>query len=230
MRVPSDVPTCWPNADPFCELDTARSIAIVGNRPDDFGEGEFIDAADRIYRFNNAFGFGGQTGHRISDLVVVNYGGAMAEWLDEATLEQSPAFAAAQRIILPIHPDKDHAVVPPLTAGEWAELDGPPLTERAIRRFSHRGKRVRLLPATCFISAATAIGIEPLRRNSPAPSSGYLLVSAILERTHPDQTVTIHGFGFEGWNGHDFDAERRWFARQASAGRLIYAPSSSIER
>lgn len=231
MTAPSDETLFyWPETDPLADIDSARSIAIVGNRPRDFGEADVIDAADRIVRFNNAFGFGGSTGRRVTDLVAVNYGGAMTEWLEQGTLERSAAFEAAERIILPIHPDKDRSVRPSLSAEEWSGLEGPAQTARAIARFRAHGKPVLLLPANCFVSAAAAIGIRPLRRRSPAPSSGYLLMHALLSRVRSDQSITAYGFGFAGWTGHDFNAERQWFVDQAATGRLALAESSRTDR
>lgn len=214
----------WPEADPFPGIDGARAIAVVGNAPEQPAAADRIDAADRVYRFNDAHGFGGPTGSRVTDLVLVNRGGAMDERLDSGAIEDRPPFAAAQRILLPIHPDKDALIRPPLDAAEWRDVRAECRTAEAAGRFAAAGKDVRLLTARDFVDAAASLDVPVLTRTMPAPSTGFLLVHALLARVAAHTRVTCHGFGHAGWEGHAFDREAAWFAAQERAGRLEIAP------
>ena len=219
----------WPDADPFPDIGSARTVAVVGNAPEQANAARAIDAADRVFRFNDAHGFGGSTGRRVTDLVLVNRGGAMDERLDGsgsdgARLEDRAVLAAAPRVILPINPGKDALIRPPLDDGEWRDVRGECRTAEAVARLRGAGKDVRILTAGDFVAAAGALGVRELTRAMPAPSTGFLLVHALLARAGPATRVTCHGFGHEGWEGHAFDREAAWFRAMERKGRIVLVP------
>lgn len=199
-----------------------HSVAIVGNAPVVADHAAAIDRCDIVVRCNHAVGFGGATGARVSELALINCGGQIEEWLATGAIERSPAFRATSVVRLPIHPQKAGLIVPPLSARELAAAAAQDFTDAAGRRFFDRGKRVKRLSAAFFAASVAALGHAPLRRDSPAPSTGYLLtrwwVGLCARLGVP---CHAYNFGFAGWHGHDWAAERRWFAAQARAGRLV---------
>ncbi len=66
---------------------------------------------------------------------------------------------------------------------------------------------------------ATALVHTPGRR-PPAPSTGFLVSLFLLRRYGGMVEIDVYGFGFEGWDGHDFVRERRWFQAMAAGGLL----------
>lgn len=195
-----------------------RRVAVVGNAPVSRCQAAAIDAHDDVVRCNKAVGFGGARGSRCDHLVLINCGGQMAEWLQTGAIERSPAFAAATTVWLPIHPGKAALIEPPLSPSEWQGALAQDHTEAASERFRSHGKTVRLFDAPFFTASLAALG-HPMRRNAPAPSTGYLAVRWWLERLG-NVRVSAFGFGFAGWDGHDFSAERAWFAAREREGVL----------
>ncbi|WP_279478842.1 hypothetical protein [Aureimonas sp. SK2] len=191
---------------------TPRHIAIVGNAPELGACGEAIDAADWVVRFNNAAGFGAASGRRVTHLALVNHGGQMREWLEDPGFLDRPVVRAAGAFLFPF------ARKPPAPADE----DGRDWTEEAEARLAPLGAPISVLPASVHREAAALLH-TPGRR-PPAPSTGFLVSLHLLRRFGGTVTIDVHGFGFEGWDGHDFVRERRWFEAMAAGGLLRLHP------
>ena len=199
----------------FARAGRARaSLAIVGNAPGIGPAARAIDAAAQVVRFNNAPGFGGRAGERVTHLALVNRGGQMREWLADPNFLARPVVRQAEAFILPF---------PMLPA---AENDPEPIcwTREALALLRPLGKPVHLLPGTLHQEARRRLA--PRTQGRPNPSTGFLVsLALLLGRPAGAGPVDIHGFGFAGWPGHPWAAERAWFAEAASAGRLrLHAP------
>lgn len=202
------------------------SVAIVGNAPSEGDQSRAVDTCDVVVRLNKAPGFGGPDGSRVDQLVLINCGGQMAEWLATGTILSLPVFQAAATVVLPIHPGKVRLIEPPLSPAELRDADAQDFSPAATALFEAEGKRVVAWPAEVFADAMASLGVVPLGRGDRAPSTGYLAAHWWLRPgTH---VVHAFGFGFDGWRGHDFAAERRWFADHAAAGRLVLHPLPSL--
>ena len=207
------------------------SIAIVGNAPVRCDQGEAIDRHDVVVRCNNAVGFGAERGCRVDQLVLINCGGQMEEWLRTGSIETGAAFLATPRVCLPIHPRKASLIVPPLDRREREAAREQDFTEAATLRFVRLGKAVDLYDAAHFARSVRALGYAALKRDAPAPSTGYLAARWWVEQARSrGWRCHAYGFGFEGWHGHDFEAERAWFDRAASTGFLsVHALDDPME-
>ena len=207
------------SAQPFAAADLVRRIAIVGNAPGGDDLSGPIDAADRVVRFNNAFGFGTTRGARIDDLYLVNAGGQPREWLETPAFWQRPVLRHTPHVTLPI-PVED---APPQDVDPDGRNFGPELRDR----LTAVGKRVEILGEahrTRAVSELMRFGA----RADVTPSTGFLATVLYRARAPEGAVIELFGFGFEGWPGHDWAAERRWVQAAARAGRLIWhAPSGS---
>ncbi len=194
-------------------LPATASLAIVGNAPGIGAAAGVIDAADYVVRFNNAAGFGDLTGSRVTHLALVNRGGQMREWLEDRDFLKRPVVQAAQAFILPF----------PLLA---AEENGPePIcwTREALARLRPSGRPIHILPQSLHDRARRLLA--PHTRGCPNPSTGFLVTLALLlDRACHADPVRAYGFGFDGWPGHPWAAERAWFADVQGAGRLSLHP------
>lgn len=195
-----------------------KTIALVGNAPPTVDQSVAIDRCDLVVRINNACGFGAERGNRITHLALVNCGGQMREWLDEYAFASRPAFRAAQTILLPIHPDKDHLMVPPIATKDVGEEGRNHAVEAKIR-FETLGKSVLILPVSVFLSAAKIIGCTRVTPTMPAPSTGLLVLVFLLSR-YRGAKIEAFGFTFEGWHGHRWDLERAFMESLRADGRL----------
>ncbi|WP_268879183.1 hypothetical protein [Jiella pelagia] len=162
------------------------------------------------------------TGSRTTHLFVINCGGQMREWLADPAFVQRAAVRQADEILLPIHPAKDGLIVPPLTDDERSSPDGRNYTQEACAMLAALGKRAAAVDVRHFLTASAIIGYERPERAMSAPSTGLIALVWALETF--DDTIAVHGFGFEGWAGHRWDRERAFFEAMHDAGRIRLSP------
>jgi hypothetical protein len=209
-----------PDVDPLSAgragLPADGSLAIVGNAPGTGAWGPAIDAADSVVRFNNAPGFGAAAGHRITHLALVNRGGQTREWLADRNFLQRPVVRAAQAFILPFPMlPAEHNVPEPIC---W--------TRELLALLQPLGRPVLLLSETLQQQAHTQL--TPRTAGCPNPSTGFLVTLALLlVRPASARPAQAFGFGFDGWPGHPWAAERAWFADAEAAGRIRVHPPLS---
>ena len=197
-----------------------RRIAIVGNGSIRDGVAATIDAADIVVRFNGCRSAG--PGGRKTDVVAVcNTGRPALEmlagggWKASDTVRQaseiwcvrtSAMFTAMRAPLAESHPDLDD-FCDDYTLG--------------FEVFAHAtGKGLKVIPASVHhaLDAALAAYDPP---PYVVPSSGLIVIAHVLENVaNEDDTVSIAGFGHEGWQWHPFAAERRWVNALSVAGRL----------
>ncbi len=192
---------------------TPRRIAIVGNAPELGDCGAAIDAADWVVRFNNAAGFGTRAGRRVTHLALVNHGGQMREWLDDPGFLDRPAVRAAETFCFLFPASRPR-----------------PAPERGRARLDRRGGGAapparparHALPVAVHREAAALIHTPG--GPTPPPSTGFLVSLHLLRRYGGMVEIDVHGFGFAGWDGHDWARERRWFEAMAAGGLLRLHP------
>ncbi|WP_182086576.1 hypothetical protein [Aureimonas sp. ME7] len=191
-----------------------RSIAIVGNAPDMGDQAGRIDAADWVVRFNNASGFGGRAGGRVTHLALVNHGGQMREWLTDPGFLDRPFVSGAQTFVFPFARKAE----PVEHQGE----DGRDWTDEAETLLRPVGAPVEILPPSVRREAAALLGRAPA--TNPVPSTGFLVALHLVRRFGGTATIDVHGFGFEGWEGHAWARERQWFEAMTAGGFLRVHP------
>ena len=185
-----------------------QPLAVVGNAPG-LEAAAAIDAAPVVVRFNNAAGFGGAAGSRLTHLALVNRGGQMRAWLADPHFLDRPALRAAQAFILPF----------PMLPAEQNRPEQTCWTREALARLAPLGKPIHILPEALHCEGRRRLG--PGTTGRPNPSTGFLVTLALLlGRPARSAPVDAYGFGFAGWPGHPWAAERAWFADEAAAGRL----------
>ncbi|KQP52553.1 MULTISPECIES: hypothetical protein [unclassified Methylobacterium] len=196
---------------PFPAFDGSR-VAIVGNAREIGDRGRAIDAADCVVRFNNACGFGGAAGSRVTVLALVNRGGQARAWVEDGGFLDRPVVRQSGGFLLPfpeLAPDEEGAHERVC----WTA----PLQGRLVDR------PVRLLPSTLHDRARHLLVARGCA--SPNPSTGFLVALAVLEdRAACLPPIDVYGFGFAGWAGHPWEAERAWFEAGHAAGRLRLHP------
>ncbi|AWB22797.1 hypothetical protein DA075_19345 [Methylobacterium currus] len=202
--MPDDVDpfrAAWPG------LPDLASVALVGNAPGT--EAAAADAAGHVVRFNNAPGFGGRTGSRVTHLALVNRGGQMREWLADPGFLDRPVVRQAQAFVLPF----------PMLPEAHNRPEPICFTREALAMLRPLGKPVHVLPEALHSKARRALGARTEGR--PNPSTGFLVAFALLTgRPAGARAIEAYGFGFAGWPGHPWAAERAWFAEACAAGRL----------
>ena len=207
--MPTDLETDRADPPPF---PATASLAIVGNAPET-GAAEAIDSAECVVRFNNAAGFRAAAGSRVTHLALVNRGGQMREWLEDRHFLERPVVRAARAFILPF----------PMLPEAHNRPEPICWTREALARLRRTGRPVHVLPEALHEEARRRLA--PGTSGRPNPSTGFLVTLALLlARARGAAPLQAYGFGFDGWPGHPWAAERAWFAEQAAAGRLHLHP------
>ncbi|KQO66313.1 hypothetical protein ASF18_14735 [Methylobacterium sp. Leaf89] len=202
-------------------------LALVGNAPG-LDAAAAIDAAPCVVRFNNAPGFGGRAGARVTHLALVNRGGQMREWLADPRFLERPVIRFAQAFILPFPmlPAEQNRPEPVCWTREAMDLLAPlgkPV--HILPEDLHRAARLRLAAVMADTVMSDAGTDEPDPIGRPNPSTGFLVTLAfLLGRPLGRGPVEAHGFGFDGWPGHPWAAERAWFRQAEAAGQLRLHP------
>ncbi|CZT37418.1 hypothetical protein [Rhizobium sp. 9140] len=187
-----------------------RRTAIIGNAPEFDGRSLDIDGYDRVVRFNNTAGLGSMSGTKTSELVLVSRGGQPAEWLADPAFAQRKAVRDAERVTL---------VFPPSEKPE----DGCH-AEGLCVRLDPLGKDIGWIDAATESRARAAL-LAHGGLSTSALSSGFLYSFRTLEAADlASSSFDIFGFGFDGWVGHAWSAERSWFEAAHNAGRLVLHP------
>ena len=202
--------------DPDGPIFDGPTLALVGNAPEIGDHAPAIDASACVVRFNNAPGFGARAGSRVTHLALVNRGGQARAWVEEAGFRERAVIRRADAYLLPF-PE-----LPPAQEGAHERVCWTaPLKARLA------GKPVHMLPAALHARACGLLA--PRASGTPNPSTGFLVTLAILEGRSPAlPPIDVYGFGFAGWPGHPWEAERRCFETWRDAGRLrLHAPTAS---
>ncbi len=200
-----------PRDDP-AGFPASASLAVVGNAPET-GAAAAIDAAEFVVRFNNAAGFRAATGSRVTHLALVNRGGQRREWLEDRHFLERPVVRAAGAFILPF----------PMLPAEHNRPEPICWTREILALLRPSGRPVHILPEALHERARRLLA--PRTPERPNPSTGFLVTLALLlARSDGAAPVQAYGFGFDGWPGHPWAAERAWFADAQAAGRLHLHP------
>lgn len=166
---------------------------------------------DWVACFNNTAGFKDISGTKISELVLVSRGGQATEWLADHEFGNRPAVREAALITLVFPPSFD-------PSDECGALELTSLLEGI-------GKRVRCIRQAIHDQARYEL--EALGAPSDAAlSSGFVYVfETLINRPKDAPPAIVAGFSFEGWNGHAWSAEKRWFEEMQRIGRIAVCPN-----
>lgn len=180
----------------------------------------FIDEADVVVRMNElknrrTWGLGGRT----DVLAVMNESGASARFTSGPRIEH-PLLARLREILF---------VVPPAEIVRRSSRQPEParsrdhapaiLVHQGWSGLPHRYVRNDVVEGLCAELAG-------LGADSPYPSTGARVIAHVLaEPGYAGWSVHLVGFAFAGWDGHAFDAERRWCEALRTAGRVDAVPS-----
>lgn len=199
-----------------------KRIAVVGNAPTEKDLCSHIDGADRVVRFNNAFGYGGVTGTRIDDLHLVNCGGQPLEWLRSDTFWTRDYLVRTTQITLPLAAPDRRRRLSSADDGRCQSTDGLNFEWDLRDALKRLGKTVRTLPTETVDAAVEVLRGLGGDGKQITPSTGYLAVYDYLEQCGRDTVIDLYGFSFAGWCGHSWACEKAWVLQQQKTGRLCW--------
>jgi hypothetical protein len=192
------------------DAEMGKHIAVIGNAPISRSVNAQLEKFNAIVRFNMPPHDPDVAGERTDLLVTVNSKAFANEYLPR--LPSSLHFRSAKLVVLPWHPQ----IVPNLNPPEkpirrmlGMQRDW---TKKILDTVLKHGKAVRILDAAFGKACFEELGQRLVSRPKPMPSTGFVGVRYVLDR-YPDAKVRLYGFTWEGWEGHDWAAEKRWMAQ-----------------
>jgi hypothetical protein len=207
----------------------SKNLVLIGAAPCSIDYSPLINHADLVVRFNECKQFGGNVGTRTDILCISNMGSPARRYIAQRPMRGLEPLRTA-KIWFPRNTDVclDHVSrmmeEDPGLRSAWRDLDfrdySAEITEAndlghgGIERFSKE------LNARVFRSLERP-GDLPFF----APSTGILAVARVLgDPAFADHRVHLVGFGFAGWTGHPWRAERAFVANSVWRGRVAYYP------
>lgn len=187
-----------------------RFFMVVGNGDIGPKAREAIAEAQAVVRFNDCRS-AGEDAARTHIVVVCNTGRPGMRMLEGPAWREHPSVKAADEIWCVRDPEKFAEMRTPLSVshpelGDFCD----DYTEGFRACAEAEGKGFRVIPRAVHERLDAALSVF-----SPAPyvtpSTGLVTIADLIEnRMEADDRIGLAGFSHQGWDGHPWDAERRY--------------------
>ena len=207
-----------------------RRVVIVGNG--DIGEGlaDVIDSADLVMRFNDCRSVG-PGGDRTDIVTVCNTGRPGKAMTEGSAWACNKSVWLASSIWCVRDPQKFKAMRPDVLR-DYPELDDfcDDYTDGFADYARKNGKDFHIVPGATHEALDRTLATHA---SGPyvVPSTGAVAIAEFLAHYRkPDDEVFLAGFGHQGWDGHPWDAERRWVDGLIKDGQLVRLSINNYRR
>jgi hypothetical protein len=188
----------------------ARRVMIVGNGEIGEGLADVIDAADLVMRFNDCRSVGSGGGR--TDIVTVCNTGRPGKAMTEGSGWACNKSVRLASSIWCVRDPRKFKAMRPAILRDHPELDDfcDDYTDGFADYARQNGKDFHIIPG------ATHDALDhTLAAHAPGPyvvpSTGAVAIAEFLAHYRkPDDQIFLAGFGHQGWDGHPWNAERRW--------------------
>ena len=198
-----------------------RLFMVVGNGDIGPNARDTIAEAHSVVRFNDCRSAGADAA-RTDVVVVCNTGRPGKKMVEERAWRAHPSVSAAEEIWCVRDPAKFGEMRAPLGVTH-PELDDfcDDYSEGFRAYCDDAGKRFRIIPRSVHEGLD-----EALSAFSPAPyvvpSTGLVTIADLIEnRMAADDRIALAGFSHQGWDGHPWDAERRYLEPLEARGLIM---------
>ena len=194
--------------------------AIVGNGPLSPDDRVAIATADRIIRFNLTPNLNSEADAKTTELFLSCSSKQIGDFLSKDQYRSDHAFQKATRIVSPYHPEIIQKYMRPPSILSRLKGRQADWSQDCLKIANKEGKEAEILPAELYLDACKRLGIDPDTKEF-FPSSGCLAILRELRRQqHGESELHIFGFGYVGWKGHLWTAEKALVAALENKGRL----------
>ncbi len=207
------------------QLVTMKNLVIVGNAPLSINYSKIIEAADIVVRMNECKQYGGPHGYKSDIIYMGNTGSPALRFISERPFigrdwgQQAEVLFVRDSLA---HHEYFQGVKNRFPDYSESELDD--LSDQIIEANQLGGRQVSRLSYDInkvLLNKLTALSEKPFI----CPSTGILAVEHILARPEfSNYRKHIVGFGFKGWSGHPWLAEKALIAGYVLTGRLSFYP------
>jgi len=184
-----------------------KRIFIIGNAPGQEAIHSLFHKDDTIIRFNQPSEQCQQAyGNRTDILFSINTWKFVQKRI-QANLLENVQLTQCRQIVLPYHPSilQNYHRQPSWFSAcfKAKKIDG---TVEAIGYFGQKFP-VTVLSRNFYLECCQLLKIQEHELKDKVPSTGFMSIMYFLNN-FPESTIYIHGFSWEGWDGHEWDTER----------------------
>lgn len=112
-------------------------------------------------------------------------------------------------VILPYHPDIISKYMPKPSLLSYIRGARADQSKPCVKACEEAGKPYYILTSQMYLGACKALGIGKKSLHRCFPSSGMMLIYALISQLDRPQ-LDIFGFGFKGWKRHNWKAEKAY--------------------
>lgn len=204
-----------------------RKIVVVGSAPIHIDYSTFVDDAEVVVRFNDCKNIGGASGHKTDILFVNNTGSPAMRYIAErpfalkSCCQSAVIWFVRDSVVHHAHFQKVKTIFQRYPVTDLDDLteqiiDANQLQDRETHRVS-RAFNEEIFDKLSLLSSSPFI----------CPSTGFIgLMHILADSAYTNCEIHVVGFGFEGWKGHPWSAEKKLINRYVLDGRLTIHPNT----
>lgn len=199
-----------------------KRIFIIGNAPGQETIQSLFHKDDTIIRFNQPSEQCLQSyGTRTDILFSINTWKFVQKRI-QANLLEDNQLNQCQHIVLPYHPSilQNYHRQPSWFSAcfRGKKIDG---TAAALAYFGQKFP-VTVLSRSFYLDCCQLLNIQEHELKDKVPSTGFIAIIHYLN-SQPKSSIYIHGFSWEGWDGHEWDTEKSIIQQLLNDKRILWA-------
>ncbi len=199
-----------------------KRIFIIGNAPNQEPISDIFSKQDIVVRFNHPTSECLERyGSRTDILFTINTWKFILKCIQINLLEDA-WLNQCKEIVLPYHPSilQNYHRQPSWFSAffKGKKIDG---SNEALAYFGQQFP-VKFLSRSFYLDCCSLLNIQENELKDKVPSTGFLAIIHYL-KTCPDAQIYIHGFSWEGWEGHEWDAEKDIMKRLLNEQKISWA-------
>lgn len=199
-----------------------KRIFIIGNAPGQEIIHSLFNKDDTVIRFNQPSeqclnDYGSQT-----DILFTINTWKFIQKRIQTNLIEDTQLNQCREIVLPYHPSilQNYHRQPSWFSAHFKgkKIDG---TNEALTYF---GKKfpVTVLSRSFYLECCELLNIQMHELKDKVPSTGFIAIIHYL-KTYSNTPIFIHGFSWEGWEGHEWNMERTAVHKLINTKRISWA-------
>jgi len=200
---------------------------LVGNAPARRDLSDDIDRADFVARINTCAAWGAEYGTRTDRVYLCNTGGVARRFIRSEELHRTLAACGAKEIVFSYPPVSLWRQLHCLLRGKRGT--GVDRSRALAAVLARHGLTCQPMPARVYEEVRAYVRARPgyreLARAMPlwVPSSGGMaLAHMVRDPRLAEHRIALAGFGFQGWKGPPWSAERAYAEQLEREGRLVF--------
>lgn len=196
-------------------------LLIIGNAPDHEKIDHLILKTDTVIRFNEPSPECFQKYGTQTDILFTINTWKFVKKRIQANLIKDIQLNQCREVVLPYHPSilQNYHRQPSWLSAHFKgkKIDG---TNEALTYFGQKFP-VMVLSRSFYLECCELLNIQAHELKDKVPSTGFIAIIHYL-KTYPNTPIFIHGFSWEGWEGHHWDKEKQIILQLLNEKKLFW--------